>query len=161
MPWQKKCKANIPSTSNLEHILFLHRPWKNFLSTLKVPLNFSNFHYRHIMRKLAFLCFLHFLAQKMLKSKNKGDLPFVPRKPYSLEGFSFTVWTKCEYFFIQYEMKSHLLSEYLVLSLSEFYLNDISIFSPLHYIKLGGGGNAALFVWLKPLFSDPKLDILC
>ena len=63
--------------------------------------------------------------------------------------------------FIQYEMKSHLLSEYLVLSLSEFYLNNISIFSPLHYIKLGGGGNAALFVWLKPLFSDPKLDILC
>ena len=49
-------------------------------------------------------------------------------------------------FFIQYEMKSHLLSEYLVLSLSEFYLNNISIFSPLHYIKLGGGGNAALFV---------------
>ena len=43
-------------------------------------------------------------------------------------------------------MKSHLLSEYLVLSLSEFYLNDMSIFSPLHYIELGGGGNAALFV---------------
>ena len=36
-------------------------------------------------------------------------------------------------FFIQYEMKSHLLSEYLVSSLSEFYLNDISIFSPLHW----------------------------
>ena len=77
VPWQKKCKANIPSTSKLEHILFLHSPWKNFLSTLKVPLNFSNFHYRHIMRELAFLRFLSFLAPKMLKSKNKGDLPFV------------------------------------------------------------------------------------
>ena len=77
VPWQKKCKANIPSTSKLEHILFLHSPWKNFLSTLKVPLNFSNFHYRHIMRDIAFLCFLRFLAPKMLKSKNKGDLPEV------------------------------------------------------------------------------------
>ena len=73
----KKCKANIPSTSNLEHILFLHRPWKNFLSTLKVPLNLSNFYYRRLMHELAFLRFLRFLAPKMLKSKNKGDLPFV------------------------------------------------------------------------------------
>ena len=77
VPWQKKCEANIPSTSNLEHILFLHRPWKNFLSTLKVPLNLSNFYYQCLMRELAFLRFLHFLAQKMLKSENKGDLTVV------------------------------------------------------------------------------------
>ena len=42
---KKKCKANIPPTSNLEHILFLHRPWKNFLSTLELSLNFSNFYF--------------------------------------------------------------------------------------------------------------------
>ena len=76
-PDKKKCKANIPSTSNLEHILFLHPLPKGTLSTLKVPLNFSNFHYRHIMREIAFLRFLRFLAPKMLKSKNKGHLPFV------------------------------------------------------------------------------------
>ena len=69
----KKCKANIPSTSNLEHILFLHRPWKNSLSTLEAPLNFSNFYYRRIMHKLAFL---RFLAPKILKSKNKWNLSF-------------------------------------------------------------------------------------
>ena len=70
----KKCKANIPSASNLEHILFLQRPWKNFLSNLKVPLNLNNFYYQRLMRELAFL---RFLAQKMLQSKNKGILSLV------------------------------------------------------------------------------------
>ena len=44
-------------------------------STFKVPLNASNFHHQHIMHELAFLRFLRFLAQKMLQSKTKGDLP--------------------------------------------------------------------------------------
>ena len=62
------------------------------------------------MRELAFLCFLRFLAPKMLKAKNKGDLPFEQLLFYENPSKMPLSTLKLQFLFLQFSTQATLMS---------------------------------------------------